>query len=160
MPNWCSNYLTVQGTENKINQVYEVFKAMQEQEEKTKEGQVPENMQSIDGYFFEIYLNEQQKQIIQFETRWCPNIDTLSSMAEKLEFDFVLEYDEMGNLLFGKYEFKEKELVHYYVTQEQSDEISYDEETDRYSFRGEEDETERNFLETLLEESIKQNHHL
>ena len=71
MANWCSNTIVFEGNEETIKQIEQLFQAMKSKEEQTKQGQLPEFITDENGgYFFNIYSNEGDTGIFQYETKW------------------------------------------------------------------------------------------
>jgi len=62
----------------------------------------------------------------------------------------------MGNLVYGRAIFSEKLLTDIYLEDEDFEQYEFDEETDSYSFEGENYESDSEILETLLERKICQ----
>ncbi len=152
MANWCNNYLTFSGAESDLKKVTELFKKMNDLEQETGEGQAPDFIKEVtDGYFFSIYQNSDDLGVFQYETKWSPNTAEVVKIAEHFNLSFILEYEEFGNDVFGKskYNAQTKKLIENDLTNADFAEIEFDFDNDIYKFRGEEDETDRNFLETL-----------
>lgn len=100
MANWCSNTVVFEGSSEAIKQIQQLFQAMKENEEKTSHGQLPHFVSNINGgYFFNLYWNEGDEGMFQYETKWSPNSEVLRSIADMFKVDFVLDYEEMGNLI-------------------------------------------------------------
>ena len=129
---------------------------MKEKEEKTEEGQLPEFISKNNGgYFFNIYWNEGDEGQFQYETKWSPNIEVIQKIAEHYEVNFTQDYEEMGNLIYGRATFYDKLLTDIYLEDEDFEQYGFDEETDTYHFEGEIYESDYEILETLLERKIK-----
>lgn len=69
MANWCSNWVIFQGDEKALRQIRGLFSEMKAREESTGEGQLPEFSNTDGGYFFNIYLDEEQPDVYQYETK-------------------------------------------------------------------------------------------
>lgn len=155
MANWCSNTVVFGGSPETITAIQELFQAMKEKEDKTKEGQLPEFVPDTNGgYFFNIYWNEGDEGIYQYETKWSPNTEILQAIAKRYKVDFVQDYEEMGNLVYGKTLYKDGILTDTYLDDDDLDQYEFDEETDLYHFEGEEYDSDYEILETLLERKI------
>ena len=156
MANWCSNTVVFEGTPEAITAIQELFQSMKEKEEKTEEGQLPEFISKNNGgYFFNIYWNEGDEGQFQYETKWSPNIEVIQKIAEHYEVNFTQDYEEMGNLIYGRATFYDKLLTDIYLEDEDFEQYGFDEETDTYHFEGEIYESDYEILETLLERKIK-----
>ena len=156
MANWCSNTVVCEGKPETITAIQELFQSMKEKEEKTEEGQLPEFISKDNGgYFFNIYWNEGDEGQFQYETKWSPNIEVIQKIAEHYEVNFTQDYEEMGNLIYGRATFYDKLLTDIYLEDEDFEQYGFDEETDTYHFEGETYESDYEILETLLERKIK-----
>ncbi|EHM7982862.1 MULTISPECIES: DUF1281 family ferredoxin-like fold protein [Bacteroidota] len=155
MANWCSNTVVFEGTPEAITAIQELFQSMKEKEEKTEEGQLPEFMEDTNGgYFFNIYWNEGDEGQFQYETKWSPNIEIIQKIAEYYQVDFVQDYEEMGNLVYGRATYRDGILSDIFLGDDDFEAYEQDEETDLYHFEGEEYESDYEILETLLERKI------
>ena len=156
MANWCSNTVVFEGKPETITAIQELFQSMKEKEEKTEEGQLPEFISKDNGgYFFNIYWNDGDEGQFQYETKWSPNIEVIQKIAEHYEVNFTQDYEEMGNLIYGRATFYDKLLTDIYLEDEDFEQYGFDEETDTYHFEGEIYESDYEILETLLERKIK-----
>ena len=156
MANWCSNTVVFEGKPVTITAIQELFQSMKEKEEKTEEGQLPEFISKNNGgYFFNIYWNEGDEGQFQYETKWSPNIEVIQKIAEHYEVNFTQDYEEMGNLIYGRATFYDKLLTDIYLEDEDFEQYGFDEEMDTYHFEGEIYESDYEILETLLERKIK-----
>ena len=158
MANWCSNTVVFEGKPETITAIQELFQSMKEKEEKTEEGQLPEFMEDTNGgYFFNIYWNEGDEGQFQYETKWSPNTEVLQSIADLHELSFIQEYEEMGNLVYGRATYSEGMLNDVYLEEEDFDQYQFDEQTEHYHFEGETFESDYEIVETLLERKIAKN---
>lgn len=155
MANWCSNMVVFEGNPEAIEQIQQLFQAMKEKEEQTEQGQLPDFVSEENGgYFFNLYWNEGETGIFQYETKWSPNIEIVQKIAEQYNVSFSQDYEEISNFVFGRATFSDELLTDIYL-EDEFDEYEYDEETDRYHFEGETYESNYEILETLLERKIK-----
>ncbi|KQB98918.1 MULTISPECIES: hypothetical protein [Bacteroidota] len=155
MANWCSNTVVFEGKPEAITAIQELFQSMKEKEEKTEEGQLPEFMEDTNGgYFFNIYWNEGDEGQFQYETKWSPNIEIIQKISEYYQVDFVQDYEEMGNLVYGRATYRDGILSDIFLGGDDFETYEQDEETDLYHFEGEEYESDYEILETLLERKI------
>ena len=84
MANWCSNMVVFEGNPEAIEQIQQLFQTMKGREEKEEQGQLPDFVPNTNGgYFFNIYWNDCDKGIYQYETKWSPNIEALKTIAEQ-----------------------------------------------------------------------------
>ncbi len=160
MANWCSNTVVFEGNDKAIQQIRRLFQTMREKEEQTEKGQLPDFITDENGgYFFNLYWNEGDIGMFQYETKWSPNIEIVQKIAEYYHVDFVQDYEEMGNLVYGRATFSNKLLTDIYLEDEDFEEYHYNEETDIYHFEGEEYESDCEILETLLERKTANQQH-
>lgn len=158
MANWCSNAVVFEGEPEAIEQIQQLFKAMAKKQEKEECGQLPDFVEdSNGGYFFNIYWNEGDTGIFQYETKWSPNTEVLQSIADLHELSFIQEYEEMGNLVYGRATYSEGMLNDVYLEEEDFDQYQFDEQTEHYHFEGETFESDYEIVETLLERKIAKN---
>jgi len=103
MANWCSNRVVFMGSPEAIEQVQKLFKAMAEKEKKEFVGQLPTFL-SHEKYdkFSDIYIDENDTGVFEYETRWAPNIETVRKIAEYYKVDFVLDYAQVTDIIYGR----------------------------------------------------------
>lgn len=160
MANWCSNTVVFEGKPEAVEQIQQLFILMAEKEQKEEKGQLPDFIPDTHGgYFFNIYWNEGDTGIFQYETKWAPNIEIVQKVAEYYQVNFVQDYEEMSNLVYGRVIFSDKLLTDIYLEDEDFDNYQFDEETDTYHFEGEEYDSDCEILETLLERKIAIHQH-
>lgn len=157
MANWCSNTVAFKGNKKAIGKIQKLFKTMAEKEQTEEKGQLPDFIPLYNGYFFDIYQNEGDTGIFQYQTKWSPNLEIVQKIAEYYKVNFVQDYEEMGNLIYGKAMYKNGKLTDIYLDDEDFEQYEYDEETDCYHFEGETYESDCEILETLLERKITKN---
>ncbi|MGG5511189.1 hypothetical protein ACPDHN_14690 [Myroides odoratimimus] len=157
MANWCSNTIVFEGNEEAIKQIEKLFQAIKSKEEQTKQGQLPEFITDENGgYFFNIYSNEDDTGVFQYETKWSPNIEVIQKIAEYYQVNFVQDYEEISNLVYGRVTFTDNVRTDVFLEDEDFEQFQFDEETDTYSFEGEIYDSDCEILETLLERKIRQ----
>lgn len=155
MANWCSNTVVFEGRPEAITAIQEVFQMMKKKEETSEQGQLPDFITEDDsGYFFNIYWTEGDEGVFQYETKWSPNIEIVQKIAEYYQVNFVQDYEEMSNLVYGRATFSDKLLTDIYMEDEDFDNYQFDEETDTYHFEEEDYVSDCEILETLLERKI------
>lgn len=151
MANWCSNTVVFEGKPEAIEQIQQLFKSMAEKQQEENCGQLPDFVSdSNGGWFFDIYQDDDVTGIFQYETKWSPNIEIVQKIAEYYQVDFVQDYEEISNLVYGRATFSDKLLTDAYLEDEDFGQYEFDEETDTYSFEGESYESDWEILETLL----------
>ena len=155
MANWCSNSVAFEGNEIALEQVKLEFKKMQILENEENCGQLPEFiLDKKRGYFFDILL-EDGGCIFNYQTRWSPNTEVLTQIAERFNVDFILDYEEIGNQIYGVSVYSNNELTEICLEEEDFEQYDYHEETDTYFFEAENYESDYEILEILLKRKIK-----
>ena len=155
MANWCSNMVVFEGNPEAIEQIQQLFQTMKGREEKEEQGQLPDFVPNTNGgYFFNIYWNDGDKGIYQYETKWSPNIEVLKTIAEQYQIGLIQNYEEMGNLVYGRATLSDKLLTDIYLEDEDFGNYQFDQETDTYHFEGKDYDSDCEILETLLERKI------
>lgn len=155
MANWCNNTVVFEGKPEAIEQIEQLFKAMAEQEQKEERGQLPDFARDRkEGYFFNIYKDDDVTGIVQYETRWSPNTEIVQAIAEHYNVGFEQDYEELGCLVYGRATFVDDKLTDIYLEDEDFDQYEFDEETDTYRFEDKTYESDCEILEILLERKI------
>lgn len=158
MANWCSNTVVFEGTPEAIEQVQQLFKAMAEKEKKEKCGQLPIFLKDFnEGFFFDIYQEDDVTGVFQYETQWSPNIEAVYKIAELCKVDCTLDYQELGGGVYGRATFIDGIRTNYFLKHEDFGQLEFDQETDTFHFEGKNYDSEYDILETILERKI-QNH--
>jgi len=148
--------IVFEGKSEAIEQIQQLFKSMAEKEQEEKCGQLPEFVSEDNGgYFFEIFQYDDVTGIYQYETKWSPNIEEVQAIAEHYNVNFTLDYEELGNGVYGRATFSDKVLTDIYLEGEDFEKFEFDEETDTYHFEGTEYNSEWDILETLLERKME-----
>ena len=154
MANWCSNSVAFEGNETALEQVKLEFIKMQILENEENCGQLPEFiLDKKRGYFFDILL-EDGGCIFNYQTRWSPNTEVLTQIAERFNVDFILDYEEIGNQIYGVSVYSNNELTEICLEEEDFEQYDYNEETDTYFFEAENYESDYEILEILLKRKI------
>ena len=154
MANWCSNSVAFEGNEIALEQVKLEFVKMQIRENQENCGQLPEFISDKNrGYFFDILL-EDGGCIFNYQTRWSPNTEVLTQIAERFNVDFILDYEEIGNQIYGVSVYSNNELTEICLEEEDFEQYSYNEETDTYTVEEENYESDYEILEILLKRKI------
>ena len=156
MANWCSNTVGFKGTPEAIDQIKWLFQAMATKEQQEQKGQLPDWVnQHNGGYFFDLYSDKDNTEVFQYQTKWSPNIEIVQEIAKHYKVDFVQDYEEMGNLVYGQATYNNGTLQDIYLEDDDFEQYEYNEETDKYHFKGKIHESDCDILETLLDRKIK-----
>ena len=155
MANWCSNSVAFEGNETALEQVRLEFIKMQILENEENCGQLPEFiLDKKRGFFFDILL-EDGGCIFNYQTRWSPNTEVLTQIAERFNVDFILDYEEIGNQIYGVSVYSNNELTEICLEEEDFEQYDYNEETDTYFFEEKNYESDFEILEILLKRKIQ-----
>lgn len=155
MANWCSNSVAFEGDETTLEQVRLEFVKMQICENKENCGQLPEFISDMNrGYFFDILLEDGGCNF-NYQTRWSPNTEILLQIAEHYKVDFIYNYEEIGNQIYGIIFYLNNEVNEICLEEEDFEQYSYNEETDTYFFEEENYESDYEILEILLKRKFK-----
>ena len=155
MANWCSNTVAFEGNETDLKQIKMEFRKMIIKEQNENCGQLPEFISDESrGYFFDIVWEEDDC-IFNYQTKWSPNTEVLKQIAERFKVDFILDYEEISNQIYGRTIFSDGELTDIYLEDEDFEKYRYDEEAENYHFEGETYDSDYEILETLLDRKVK-----
>lgn len=156
MANWCGNTVAFEETPEAIEQIKWLFQAMATKEQQEQKGQLPDWVnQHNGGYFFDLYSDKDNTEVFQYQTKWSPNIEIVQEIAKHYKVDFVQDYEEMGNLVYGQATYNNGILQDIYLEDDDFEQYEYNEETDKYHFEGKIYESDCDILETLLDRKIK-----
>lgn len=156
MANWCNNTVTFLGNDADIEKVVEAFRLIAamsygEGQQIVKDGD--------SGYMFEIYAGEedQSQDYVNFQTKWAPVAAQLVKIANLFNVGFEYEYEELGCGVYGMYVYKNKELIDFYLTDDEIDlVIPKNEDWDSWSYNGEEYECREEALELVLKKKMNE----
>jgi hypothetical protein len=156
MANICNNTLLFSGKEINLKAVREMLEWMVVD---TNEGHgaMPSFITNLnDGYMFDVYLDKTD--YISYWTKWCPNEEVIKLIADKYKVDFVLDYEELGCGLFGRffYNHKTKQLIDYCLTDDEMSVVDTNDNGD-YIYNGEEIECPEDIYTEILNQKIKNN---
>ena len=82
-------------------------------------------------------------------------MEIIQKIAEHYEVNFTHDYEEMGNLVYGRATFYDKLLTDVYLEDVDFEQYEFDEENETYHFEGNDYESDYEILENLLERKIK-----
>jgi len=142
MPNWCSNYLTIEGPDH--NKVRALFLRLLNKQKKLDLG-VTYKYFKDDRYLFDIYVDD----YISFETKWGPATDTAIYIFNKYNIEGSLTYMEGGMGIYGKIVKCKNEILQVELTHDDVQNMSY--EQDEY-----EEDYYDELIENLLDKKIKE----
>jgi len=152
MANICNNTLEFSGKEKNMKSVYSLFKELKDQNRNG--GAMPLFLNHTQGYFFDLYVEDNCS--IGYWTKWAPNEFVVKDIADKCKVNFELQYEELGNGLFGKffYNHKTKTLEDFCLTDEEMNVVTCNDDGNYY-YKGEFIESPEDVYNELLKAKIK-----
>ena len=158
MPNWCSNYVSFEGSEENIRKVDEIFEKMIQRQSISSQGEKPDFQEEIlEGYYFDIA--KQDSGIYSYETRWGPNVLDLELIGRHCDVSFIVEFEEPGNYVFGKAKFDVNQTDGLRIMEldlKDTGDILYDEEDDSSVYKDQKSDSEREFLEQIFKDKFNE----
>ena len=150
MANWCDNSVEFAGEKRQLALAMKLFKDMSSKGSKTG-GQLPYFIDKSQPHFFDIRIDKSK---IFYDTEWEPNNQVLREIANHFKVDFVNNYDQLDNGLYGKAIYDGKVMLD--VRLEAADFYSYDFDPGAkvYLFEGETYEYVMPILDLLLERRV------
>lgn len=148
MPNWCCNVVRFEAKPATIRNIKKLFNRLIKKEREQNAGQLPPFIKYQRGWFFNIRWEDG---ILYYLTRWAPNTDALVEIARRYHAGFTHEYEESGNLVFGKATYQNGELSDISLDSDDYYLFTYDEERNSYLFEGRYYDSDTEILEILLE---------
>lgn len=102
MPNHCINYVSFRGDEDSVNKFKEHLNQKIE-ESISNDKYVWGELGDCRGVFFEEYLDENQEDYNHFIciSAWSPEIDLFQKLAEIFNVEFCIQFEELGNTVYG-----------------------------------------------------------
>ena len=154
MPNWCSNYVSFEGSEENIRKVDEIFEKMIQSN--SPEGKKPDFQEEVlEGYYFDI--SKQDSGLYSYETRWGPNILDLELIGRHCGVSFISEFEELGNWVFGKAKFDVNQTDGLRIMEldhNDTSDILFDEEDDSFVYKDQKSESDREILEQIFRDKF------
>lgn len=153
MANWCYNFLQFEGNSEAVNNLMALFMELESREKATTHGQLPDFIAEKAGFMSSINCYEDN---VSYETRWWPNVEVIVQITEKFKLGFTLSYNELDNLIFGEYVYKNSVLTDFCL--DSADFDLYDinpENEDTWLFEGEVYLSDFEILDILLERRKK-----
>lgn len=148
MANWCYNNVTFNGPQKNLQNLLKILEDMTKRCNETGLGVIP-IMQEIseDSYFFDIRVEDEnvneESEVdeifiqIRYDTKWSPNIENLKWIAMKFKVEFVQEYEESGNKIYGQYRLLQSDdleadpiFQHRFLTDDEHDQCMFLESND------------------------------
>jgi hypothetical protein len=146
MPNWCQNYLTFSG-ENE-SKALDLFRDLEKECKELQQGVVADFLSGFNHYLFDVYVDGD---VAYFQTKWSPPIDEIKQIGEHLDVDFILEYTELGNPLFGSVVRKDGLVEERELEGDDFNMYTKDEDRGEYTYEGVTHCSEEEVLELILD---------
>ncbi len=106
-------------------------------------------------YMFDFDIDEilNGECLFSFTTKWTPATNELVLMAKHHKLDFVLNYDELGDGVYGEaiYNAEDDTLAKYDLDSSDLDPIEYNSEEDEYLFEGKSYESQYDILQIIFD---------
>jgi len=151
MPNWCFNYVIFNGDKESLDKLTTTLDNAKKSEEEQRQAQKIHSLDEVvEGYFFDIYFERREDcAILQYETRWTPNIEDVAELCKEYKVSAMHDYSEPGMQVYGTVAYeKSGEYTEEQVHQEFLDLIEYDDESGMYLYDGQYWECEDDLIET------------
>ena len=148
MANMCDNNVIFTGDPQAIENVKALFREMQEKQEQTGEWHLPSYVTAPFSYMQEISINQAT---INYQMRWHPNFEGLIQIAEHHQLDFVTNYDELSNCIFGQAIYKNKLFNDFRLEPHDFSSYNYDPQTGLYVYENKNYSFEWPIFEQMLE---------
>ncbi|WP_454045043.1 DUF1281 family ferredoxin-like fold protein [Chryseobacterium sp. Marseille-Q8038] len=100
MANWCNNTVVFLGTPEAIEQITTLFNTIAEMGQQSENQKLPDFLAGTEEHFF-YFISHNTDGKIEYVTKWTPNIEAVVRIAKHYKVDFVMDYQEIGNCLYG-----------------------------------------------------------
>jgi hypothetical protein len=98
MPNWCNNIVRFRAEPAITKQIVEVFNGLAQLQAATGHGQLPKGYQGDEGHLFDITWEGSE---LRYVTQWVPNTPVLLAVALCYGAEFIHQYKETENEIYG-----------------------------------------------------------
>ncbi len=147
MANICNNYIEFFGEKHNIEEAKNLFLELMYE-------QADASCRLLDVF---VSLWDDNSLIVEFSTKWSPEIDMMKDIAIKHKLSFILDYEELGNGLCGRAEYLMGTLVETILDEEDLNKFSYSSEDDSYIFEGTKYDNMYEILDILLSRKVLEN---
>jgi len=103
MANICDNSVVFSGAPSAVENVKALFKEIEEKQNQTEQWHLPPYVTAKFSYMQDIAIDHEK---INYQTRWLPNLEGLTQIADHYHLDFVINYSELANSVFGEATYK------------------------------------------------------
>lgn len=153
MPNWCANYVTFSG--GNVAKVNKLFEQLIAEQEVSGMGVRPDwkiTQKYYAGYMFDI--EDYGDNSYRFNSKWSPVISTLMMIGRRYKVGFMVRWDECGMGLYGKAIYDPTMFDILMVADGSGINFRYDEEKEAYIYKGEEYDSEYDFIDDAIDELV------
>ena len=154
MANWCSNWVNLSGQPEGIKAFMCDIRALEARGIEEESGvRISEDKDS--RYLFDFQTDNEDA--FSFETKWCPDFDTLRILAQKHGVMVTNRYEEFGCGVYGEWqcdglEGSETDIC---LTDDEIDMVvEVDEDNCIWEFEGEQSDCREDLLSIVLERKI------
>lgn len=147
MANHCFNVVSFIGREETVEAIKSLFKELEERQVRDETYYLPDYVTAERSYMFDISIDGDN---IMFETRWVPNIEALQQIADHYKVGFTSEYEERGNMIFGRTTYENGRLTEVDLEPVDFKSYDYNEDEETFTYEGEIYAHEEEVLELLL----------
>jgi hypothetical protein len=151
MPNWCHSSVRFSGETEKVKAVRDFFMAVDEQQTKFKNYDLPEFVTARNSNIVEIGFGNDQ---IFFRSAWFPPFQVLVEIADHFEVGFSNKYEESGMFEYGKAYYQNGKYERICLTPEDAAKVTYDAERDVFTYEGHEFDDEYVIIYSMFEKMI------
>lgn len=140
MANNCNNYIKVQGAD-----LTDFRNGLKEANELAKQGygwmpkEIAEKEYDYIRFWFdtEIMDDEPTRMVLSNWTKWCwMEADQMRDFCRLYKISMLTDYEELGCQVYGRafYDYETDEFTEVFLTQDEMDLVTYDEESDLYTY--------------------------
>ena len=148
MANMCDNSIVFTGNPSALENVKALFKEIEEKQNETGKWHLPPYVTADFSHMQNITIDQDK---INYDTRWYPNFEGLIQIANHYQLDFIINYNELANGLFGEASYKKGVFNDVRLEPEDFQAYQYDKEIGLFVYEGKNYSFERTIFEKLLE---------
>lgn len=149
MANYCSNSVLFIGDEQNVAKVRALFAEIETNQKQSNRWHLPSFAEGDRGYMLDIIFD---RQAIHYETRWVPNLELLTQIADKYGVGFISKFQEITSGIYGEAAYHEGTLASVTLNKEDIASLHYDKTKNGFPLGNEVYEYEGDLLDVLLEQ--------
>ena len=151
MANWCHNRVRFTGEPDRVAQVTDFFKSIEEQQTLHNNYDLPAFITANNNGMFEIWLAEEH---IHFRSAWQPPLEALCQISDQFGVGFRAKFEESGMFVYGKAYYQNEELDLVRLTGEDMAKITYDPDREVFLYEGNEFDNDETIIYSLFNKKI------